>query len=448
MAAKPQRLGPKGVFVAALCVAALLRPSIAPADRFEPDNSAGEARLLIVNDPKERHEFATAGDEDWYLFFGLGNFPYSVRATSVSAACDAHMTVFYDDGLTTVAVRDFNPEGVDEEWTSLSLVTGFYYVRLRNADPLVFGPGISYAIEVDQTTGATTGSAHAISPTEVLVQWVVVPPYDFIGWHVFRSTSRNPRDLVRINPATIPPQQNSYIDGTVVGGLSYYYVVKKEITTGVVEASAGLFAGIPIETVDERTVGLQPSAGVSPLALVIFKPGPLRNYTNHEIRFYGYTEVATGTDIDVKIRSVKSAEREATGQSFPARSDALFIIETVRWVGGTPQPYRFTDPVDIVIQFAPPHGPIRAGWYDVVNFSNQDATTGQMRAVRDMIDGPGVDFQFLNGLQTLDGAAHTVTLRIDGNDRSLTDSSGQAAYGVVACEGGWCSACTRWQGYR
>lgn len=425
----------------------LLAHSTARADRFEPDDSPAAARITIANDPPEPHTFGTPGDEDWFLFFALPDSPYTIRATSVSATCDVHLTLFKGDGVTTVpgGVVDVYGAGSSETLTTFSIPSDFYYVRLRNADPRVFGVDVSYAIRVEKVLGVI-GSARAISTDTVRVEWEVRPPLDFVGWHVFRSTSSDPRNLVRINAAAIAPDQSWYDDTTVKGGLAYYYVVKKEIIPGVLEASAGMFAGIPVDTVDERTVGLRRAAGINPQQAPVLGPGPRCYYPRHRIEFPGYVETAPGTAIDVTIRSVQGyAEREGGGQPFPTRSDALFVVETVQWSGGTATAFHFTDPVNLVLEFMPPAGPIRAGWNDLVTFSDEDGTTPQMHLVRDMLDGPGVDFQFLKISQELDVQERTVTVR---NFTNLTGASGQAIYGVVAGSEAETSDQRRWWLYR
>jgi hypothetical protein len=112
---------------------------------------------------------------------------------------------------------------------------------------------------------------------------------------------------------------------------------------------------------------------------------------------------------------------------FAPGSGALFVVETYQWVGGNRTPVQFNDPVDLVIEFQPES--VGVLWTDTVTFDNQSAGFDRMRAVRDIRDGPEVDFQFIDYPQDLDTTSRTITLT---GYRNLTGPSGQATYGAVA----------------
>lgn len=138
--------------IVAIAVFGLARE--ARADSFEPDDSAAEARRVVVRDPAQLHSFGHADDEDWAIFFALPKVSYSIAATTVSLACDIQITLFEADGVTTRASANSGYLGEDELITVLELPCGFYYVRCRNMVPGVFGEDISYWLDVIQNTGA------------------------------------------------------------------------------------------------------------------------------------------------------------------------------------------------------------------------------------------------------------------------------------------------------
>jgi len=337
------------LIVRALCILALLMaPFAAGADPYEPDDSAANARRVLISAIGEPRTFETSYDQDWILFYSTGYGPYTIEATTVSANCDMALALYLADGVTTLTPPgelDFRGAGLGEIYTALSLPKGFYYARFRNADPARFGPSSTFWLRVYQPTGA----------------------------------------------------------------------------------------GLPIETVDERKIGIRPSPSpgqVGRAALAILTPGNGLGfyYLRHRIEFPGYEETTTGTAIDVTIRSAGEVEKFALpGQVFPSLSAALFVVETVQWSGATSAPVAFTDPVNITVEFAPPGSPA-PGWNDIVTFANDAATSDRMWIVRDVMDGPSVDFRYLDGPQDVNAVQRTVTVR---DYRGLTGSAGRASYGAV-----------------
>jgi hypothetical protein len=209
----------------------------------------------------------------------------------------------------------------------------------------------------------------------------------------------------------------------VYGPAVTYWASVNEITGG----------GIPIETVDEKTIGIRPSSfggagGRTAMAdLTPWNRGNRPPYTKHRIEFPGYDKTTTGTAIDVSICWARQEEKfDRPGQVFPSKSAALFVIKTVQWSGGKSVPVAFTQPVNIAVEFAPDSSSV---WNDIVTFQNEAGAPDKMWIVRDMIDGSGVNFQFLPGVPEVNVAERTVTIR---NYRNLTGNSGQAAYGAVA----------------
>jgi len=209
-------------------------------------------------------------------------------------------------------------------------------------------------------------------------------------------------------------------DGASGPGVNYWLRVYQ--TTG---------AGTPIETVDENRVNIGPSGGAPGRAqMAVLIPGQSGIYKQHRIEFPGYDEVPSGTGIEVKIRQIRDETEKygRPGQVFPPLSQALFVVETAQWTGGTTHSIAFSDPVNLTIQFAA-YGAPSEGWNDIVTFRNEISTIDQMRAVRDVMDGQNIDFQGIGAPQVLDVAQRKITI---SNYPNLTGASGQATYGAVA----------------
>jgi hypothetical protein len=210
-----------------------------------------------------------------------------------------------------------------------------------------------------------------------------------------------------------------------------------------VGGSAGGFAGLPIETVDERQVSVVPSSGgpgsaikvgLAPdpgkTATVTLTPGPFSLYTKHEVKFYNYATSTPGSLV-VTIRTATLAERTYINpvigsQYFPDRSDAIFTIETK---DPSQNPVAFGTAVDVQVEYQGGQNP--HGYSDIMDFNGNPAHASQMRIVRS-VQNPSSNvpnFTFIGGAQTVDTANSTVRISNYGN---LTDSQGLATYGVVA----------------
>jgi len=207
-----------------------------------------------------------------------------------------------------------------------------------------------------------------------------------------------------------------------------------------------VFAGLPIETVDERTINIKPSGSgmVKGDGVVVLEPGPLGAYTRHCIEFPNHIETVT-TDparLIVKIQTATLADRWSSsgGQSFPAQSGAIFLVTTTNADG---QPVAFTAPVHVTVQFKDRPDPAET---DVVLFDGRLGTAGNMRLMRDVQEGAAVDFQFIDApSQIVDIASGTVTLR---NFVGLTGADGRGVFGAVAATGGASTRTDHWELYR
>jgi len=206
----------------------------------------------------------------------------------------------------------------------------------------------------------------------------------------------------------------------------------------------GLFAGLPIETVDERTIHMKPGGAgmIRKGEAAVLAPGSLGAYTLHRLEFPSYV-TTTETDpqrIVVKMRMATLAERysQTGGQSFPAQSGAVFVVTATDAVG---QPISFTSPVNMTIQFKERPDPTLS---DVVCFDGQRALASNMRLVRDQSEGDAVDFEFAAApVQSVNTSLGTLTVQ---NLVGLTGADGMGTFGAVATAG--LAPSTSWRLYR
>jgi len=208
----------------------------------------------------------------------------------------------------------------------------------------------------------------------------------------------------------------------------------------------GIFAGLPIETVDERTINIKSGSGggiVRDAGLAVLMPGSRGVYTLHKLEIPGYvtTSVTDPQRLVVKVRTATLAERysQTSGQSFPAQSGAVF---TVTVTNASDQPVPFTSPVHMTVQFIDRPNPALT---DLVHFNGQLAPAANMRLVRDQVDGEAVDFGFVGApSQTVNPVEGTVTVL---NYVGLTGMDGCGTFGAVGMEAPPPTRAARWEIY-
>jgi hypothetical protein len=206
-----------------------------------------------------------------------------------------------------------------------------------------------------------------------------------------------------------------------------------------------VFAGLPIETVDERAINIAPAPGGSArgAATAVLTAGTSGAYTLHKIVIPNYATTG-GTDPNrwvVRMRTATLAERNSVsgGRSFPTQSGAIF---TVAVEDTSSRPVCFTSPVHLTVQFKNRPDPTQT---DIVLLDGRPgANPANMRLVRHRWGREAVDFTFTTApLQVVNVAQGTVTV---SDYVGLTRSDGSGTFGVVVAEGATPAA--RWNLYR
>jgi hypothetical protein len=209
----------------------------------------------------------------------------------------------------------------------------------------------------------------------------------------------------------------------------------------------GVFAGLPIETVDERTITVKPGGAggiVRGAGSVVLAPGSRGAYILHQIEIPNYvtTSVTDPQRLVVQMRTSVLAERYSatSGQSFPSQSGAVFTVTVTDAMG---QPVRFTAPVNLTVQFQDRPNPAVT---DVVHFDGTLGPAASMCVVRDRLDGDPVDFAPLDRApQTVNVVQGTVTIR---NLVGLTGTDGRGTFGAVVVDLPPPTPAIYWQLYR
>jgi len=121
-------------------------PSIDP-DLYEPDNSPGQARGVILLDIPERHNTHVAADADWFQFYALAGEYVFFMAEELEAEPDLILALFDTDGSTLLLETWADPFGIS--WTVPE--DGIFFLKIRQYDTSVFGDNTLYNMEVGLT---------------------------------------------------------------------------------------------------------------------------------------------------------------------------------------------------------------------------------------------------------------------------------------------------------
>lgn len=295
--------------------------------------------------------------------------------------------------------------------------------QVQSSDPAVTFT-LPATISVEYREGDIDWERGQIESEMRVHQWVENPPgtFQFVPVPGRQTLTRASRPLVRGSVRT----QDA-------GGPQVSVEVSNLNPAGSV-GTVGVFAGIPVDTVDERSIYIKPEGapGIdkAQLAGPVLKPGPKGAYTLHQLEFPGYVETTSADParLLVTMRTAMLAERLASpgGQSFPTYSGAVFCVE-VENASGTP--VAFADPVNVTVQFQQ-REPLYMS--DVVRFGGRPTLALNMFLVCDCESGDAVNFVFANvSPQQLNPVQGTVT---GENLVGLTGADGKGVFGVVAAD--------------
>jgi len=125
-------------------------------DNYEDDDYCYDARTIALdNEEPQHHTFHGKGDEDWVMFYGISGQIYEIQAKieSLGSGCDIVIELYDEASIasgTPIASKDGSGTGRDEtlRWEGCTS-DAVYYVKLKNADPNVFGENIKYDLKIN-----------------------------------------------------------------------------------------------------------------------------------------------------------------------------------------------------------------------------------------------------------------------------------------------------------
>lgn len=204
-----------------------------PGDAYEDDNSCATAKTIVTDGSTQTHTFHVPGDQDWIKFYAQANTTYIIQTANPGPDSDPVLLLF--DSCTDGSLGgDSGAFGqtVRLEW-DVAAPSRWFYIRLQQFDPAMYGPATSYDISVTKDVTPPLAPRNprcgSLNQTTLGVQW--------------RQNSE--RDVVRyiVNWRDELGTVNQFIDVegaattyTELGGLTpnwrYYMRVQAEDFTG------------------------------------------------------------------------------------------------------------------------------------------------------------------------------------------------------------------------
>lgn len=124
--------------------------TVPQTDAFEPDNSADDAKPILVNGDPQTHDFHAPGDEDWVTFEAAAETAYVIETSNLGTSGDTVMTLFDANGAQLLSDDDGGEGRASKiEWTAPA--NGTVFVQVRHFLASQSGPETEYTIAVAGT---------------------------------------------------------------------------------------------------------------------------------------------------------------------------------------------------------------------------------------------------------------------------------------------------------
>lgn len=128
-------------------------------DKYEDpgDDSSAEAHLIIVSIDSEpqKHNFHEKNDEDWVMFRAVSGEGYTIKTDNLGSNCRPVLELRDADGVARLKInRD------QLSWDCEK--SGYYFVKIRNLDPNIFGEGTEYELSIFIPAGGLRGIIYGV----------------------------------------------------------------------------------------------------------------------------------------------------------------------------------------------------------------------------------------------------------------------------------------------
>jgi hypothetical protein len=225
-------------------------PTQVPGDSYEADDTCAEANVMTTDGAAQTHDFHDQGDDDWVRFETQANKSYVITVNNVGARVNA-VVMLHNQCEEAPLASEGNAFGptVQLEWNCT--VAGWYYLRVLQSDPAVYGEGTNYDVSVAVDTQPPSPPATLwATPADrsLIVQWQRSPGSDVAGYRVrWGSNSGGPYG----GSALVNGASNTYHQITgLTNGQATYVVIHTRDLSGNESGSSHEVGAVPTPGVD------------------------------------------------------------------------------------------------------------------------------------------------------------------------------------------------------
>jgi len=138
------------------------------------DDDKSRTISFIEPDDKDTHSnnFETAGDEDWFMFYGREDISYVIKIREPAERCN---------GIITLYDKNDNPIKPNEEG-KYELNGEFYFIKVVNANPNDFGEDTAYQLCLHTPQGDCPPSPPVVGDTNDDTPPVTPPMGRIVGY--------------------------------------------------------------------------------------------------------------------------------------------------------------------------------------------------------------------------------------------------------------------------
>ena len=208
-----------------VAIAAALSGRARAQDAYEPDDTYGAARALLVGEAAQTHDFHANGDQDWCVARLLAGSSYSIRTENEQSNADTVLELYDVDGTTVLVSRDDNGPGFGETITRTITATGFYFVRVRNANPAVYGANTQYTLRLDVNAAYSLGLVYGFGPSFLAMTLPSSGLSGLLGYNLERATAVDGTytQVNEVGDLITPAEAEHYVDTSLALSTPYCY---------------------------------------------------------------------------------------------------------------------------------------------------------------------------------------------------------------------------------
>ncbi len=128
-------------------------------DGFEFDDNPNSSQLILLQDGEfQEHNFHKNADEDWVFFYADVAVSYRVEVFDMGSNNNPVLELFSGSDFnlpvtTGIDVENGAVKQMDFLPSTFGLGSDVYYIRVKNSDANIFGPGSEYKLKAFTTTG-------------------------------------------------------------------------------------------------------------------------------------------------------------------------------------------------------------------------------------------------------------------------------------------------------